>query len=49
MKSDKPTRRKAKLVELIDKIPGGILDDVAEKQPSTRHPCARKKKPTWRR
>ena len=43
VKSDKPTRHEAKLVELIDKIPGGILDDVAEKQPSTRHPRAGKR------
>ena len=48
-KSGKPTLRKAKLVELIDKIPGATLDEKAGKQPAERHPRARKKKPTWRR
>lgn len=50
--SDEPAprlRAQAKVVELIDKIPGGTLEDTAKKQPSTRHPRARQKKPTWRR
>ena len=50
--SEKPTpplRAQAKLVELIDKIPGATLDDIAKRPRSTRHPRAQKKKPTWRR
>jgi cold shock CspA family protein len=42
-------RAQAKVVELIDKIPGGTLDDAAKKQRPTHHPRARQKKPTWRR
>jgi cold shock CspA family protein len=42
-------RAQAKVVELIAKIPGATLDDVAKKERSTRHPRARRKKPTWRR
>lgn len=41
-----PSRRRAKLVELLDRPPGGTLEE-AEK--TLRHPKARKKKPTWRR
>lgn len=48
-KSDEPTRPQAKLVELIDKLPGADLEKQAEKLKSSRHPRARKKKPTWRR
>jgi cold shock CspA family protein len=44
-----PTGPQAKLVELIDRIPGGSLDDMAETQPKVRHPRARRQKPTWRR
>ncbi|MHB8972865.1 MAG: cold-shock protein [Pirellulaceae bacterium] len=44
-----PLRAQAKLVELIDKIPGATLDDIANRPQSTRHPRAQKKKPTWRR
>ena len=40
---------RAKVVVLIDKLPGGTLDEVDEGQASSRHPRARKKKPTWRR
>lgn len=36
---------RAMLVELIDRIPGGSLEDPAD----ARHPRARRKKPTWRR
>jgi cold shock CspA family protein len=42
-------RAQAKLVELIDRIPGASLDDVVEKQQPQRHPRARRKKPTWRK
>jgi cold shock CspA family protein len=48
-KPSPPLRAQAKLVELIAKIPGATLDDVAKKPRSTRHPRARQKKPTWRR
>jgi cold shock CspA family protein len=41
-----PPRRRAKIVELLDNPPGGVLEE-AEK--TRRHPKARKKKPTWRR
>jgi cold shock protein len=40
---------KAMLVELIDKIPGAILDGVAEEARVAHHPKARRKKPTWRK
>jgi cold shock CspA family protein len=39
---------RAKLVELIDKIPGAVLKRAGQNQRSTRHPRARKKKPSWR-
>jgi cold shock CspA family protein len=43
-----PARPQAKLVELIDKIPGGRLQGSPGKaQPP--HPRARRKKPSWRR
>lgn len=42
-------RARAKVVELIDKIPGASLDDVSQQQRMPRHPRARRKKPTWRR
>jgi len=44
-----PARPQAKLVELIDRIPGASLDEAARKQQSARHPRARQKKPNWRR
>ena len=44
-----PARPRAKLVELIDKMPGAILDESATKKSAARHPNARRKKPTWRR
>lgn len=40
---------RAKLVTLIDKLPGGTLADSDANQKSNRHRRARKKKPTWRR
>ncbi len=42
-------RRRAKLVELIDKIPGGSLDKGGTGQHPVHHPRARQKKPNWRR
>jgi cold shock CspA family protein len=48
-KSDEPERPQAKFVELIDKLPGKDLEKKSEKLQSSRHPRARKKKPTWRR
>ncbi|MCO6456496.1 MAG: cold shock domain-containing protein [Pirellulaceae bacterium] len=52
---DEPSERsaaavqpRARLVELIDKLPGVSLDEV-EQTPEPRHPKARRRKPTWRR
>jgi cold shock CspA family protein len=41
-------RPRAQIVELIDRIPGGLLEETI---PSGRpvHPKSRKRKPTWRR
>jgi cold shock CspA family protein len=44
-----PIAAKAMMVELIDKIPGAILDQVAEEARVIHHPKARRKKPTWRK
>lgn len=49
MNAKKPVRVQAKLVELIDEIPGAILDESVEKKQLPRHPRARHRKPTWRR
>ena len=46
---EKPIHPQAKLVELIDRIPGAILEEDAQKQQSAHHPRARQKKPSWRR
>ena len=46
---EQPIRPQAELVELIDRIPGAILEEAGESQQSARHPRARQKKPTWRR
>lgn len=48
-KPAEPVRPQAKLVELIDKIPGNIIDAPTPEQQPTHHPKARQKKPTWRR
>src|SRR5687768_5566684 len=45
---EKPVRPQAKLVELIDRIPGGTLEGADSPLPD-RHPRSRRKKPTWRR
>jgi cold shock CspA family protein len=39
---------RAKMVELIERMPGGSLDE-ADERPVQRHPKARRRKPTWRR
>ncbi len=44
-----PQRAQAKRVELIDRIPGGSLEDVASRQQPRRHPRARRTKPTWKK
>ena len=46
--AEKPVRPQAQLVELIDRIPGGILENTGSSK-LERHPRSRKKKPTWRR
>jgi cold shock CspA family protein len=48
-KPSPPLRAQARLVELIDRIPGASLDDVAKETQTKRHPRARRKKPTWRK
>lgn len=45
---EEPVRPQAQLVELIDKIPGGLLKDPPEAR-TRPHPKAKRKKPTWRR
>jgi len=45
----RPLQPAAKLVELIDKLPGASLADLDEDQQTKKHPRARHKKPTWRR
>lgn len=44
-----PTGPKALLVELIDRIPGGSLDEQPSGTQLPRHPRARRQKPNWRR
>ena len=44
-----PIQQKAKLVALLDKLPGGTLADSGTMERPTRHSRARMKKPTWRR
>lgn len=46
---ERPLQPGAKLVELIDKLPGASLADLEEDQGTKKHPRARHKKPTWRR
>jgi cold shock CspA family protein len=48
-KATASVRPQAKLVELIDRIPGAILKSAGTTKPPEHHPRARKKKPTWRR
>ncbi|MDP6445796.1 MAG: cold shock domain-containing protein [Pirellulaceae bacterium] len=44
----KSPQRKAKLVELLDEMPGGSLDERANLLPP-RHPKARGRKATWKK
>lgn len=44
---DEPGKLRAAKVELIDRIPGGILQE-APTQMAKHHPKARQRKPTWR-
>ena len=46
--TEKPISSAAMMVELIDKIPGGLVQE-AEEARVAHHPNARRKKPTWRR
>jgi len=46
---EEPLRPQAMMVELIDKIPGAILDDEGPAARVAHHPKARRKKPTWRK
>jgi len=46
--TEPPPRPQAAMVELIDKIPGGTLEEA----PNTRakqHPKSRRRRPSWRR
>lgn len=40
---------RAKQVVMIERIPGGKLDESAQSGGLSRHPKSRRKKPTWRR
>jgi cold shock CspA family protein len=44
-----PARPQARLVELIDRIPGGVLSESSAAGTPARHPRARRKKPSWKR
>ncbi|MEQ8791575.1 MAG: cold shock domain-containing protein [Pirellulaceae bacterium] len=46
--AEEPVRPQALKVELLDKMPGGVLEQSADEK-RTYHPKARRKKPTWRR
>lgn len=39
----------AKVVELLDKMPGAIIEALGDVARVAHHPNARKKKPNWRR
>jgi cold shock CspA family protein len=45
----KRLRPEAKLVELIDRIPGALIENPTATLQSPHHPRARQRKPTWRR
>ena len=45
---ERPPRPVAQMVELLDKMPGGVLDNYQELRVSA-HPKARRRKPTWRK
>ncbi|MGE3775888.1 MAG: cold-shock protein [Pirellulaceae bacterium] len=42
-------RPEAQLVELIDKLPGAVIDNPAGTLTTAHHPRARQRKPAWRR
>lgn len=44
-----PAQTRAKLVVLIDKLPGSTLAESDESNKALHHQRARQKKPTWRR
>jgi cold shock CspA family protein len=44
-----PPRPQAERVELIERIPGAILEESPSQPQLPRHPRARRKKPDWRR
>jgi CspA family cold shock protein len=49
---EKPTERKgprAAAIELIDRMPGGILADPPPEHRARRHPKAQRRKATWKR
>ena len=48
-KRESAGRSQAQLVELIDRIPGAVLEDSDPNRQATHHPRARQKKPKWRR
>ncbi|HUE70988.1 MAG TPA: hypothetical protein VMP01_08870 [Pirellulaceae bacterium] len=41
--------RRAKIVKLIDKLPGGILPRPTQDLAPRHHPKSRQRKPTWRK
>lgn len=45
---EKPVKPLAEFVELIDKIPGAILEETPNERNTEHHPRARQRKPTWR-
>ena len=46
--ADPPLKPEAALVELLDKMPGGTLQDPAMARPK-QHPNSRRRRPDWRR
>ncbi len=48
-KLEEPVRPQAQLVELIDRMPGAIMDDSPKTDQTVKHPRARHKKPSWKK
>ena len=49
---EKPTERKgprAAVIELIDRMPGGVLSDPPPEHRARHHPKAQRRKATWKR
>jgi CspA family cold shock protein len=49
---EKPTERKgprAAIIELIDRMPGGVLSDPPPEHRARHHPKAQRRKATWKR